>query len=54
MNKIETAIYEAKLELKELERENYGLIAKLQMKREQIESLEAIARDKSIPYGGDK
>ena len=54
MNKIERAIYEAKLELQELERENYGLIAKLKMKREQIESLEAIAQDKSIPHGGDK
>ena len=46
--------YEAKLELKELERENYGLIAKLQMKRQQIETLEAIERDKSIPYGSEK
>ena len=53
MNKIERAIYDAELELLNLERQNISLIAKIKMNRDHIETLKVIQNDKSIPFGGE-
>lgn len=50
MNKIEKAIYDTKLRIKKKEDDRIILIAEINLLREQLETLEIIERDKSIPY----
>ena len=50
MNKIERAIYDTKLHIANLERENLIIESKLKAYKDQLLVLENIADDKSIPY----
>lgn len=50
MNKIERAIYDTKLRLEDLKRQRMILIAEINAYQEQIETLEVIKNNKSIPY----
>ena len=50
MNKIERAIYDAKLYLKDSELQSQLLLREIKVRKEHLETLEAIQRDKSIPH----
>lgn len=50
MNKIERAIYDTKLYINKLEQDRMVLIAKINAYKEHLDTLETIARDKSIPH----
>ncbi len=50
MNKIERAIYDTKLHIEKLEEDGMVLAAKLNAYKKQLETLEAIDGDKSIPH----
>jgi hypothetical protein len=50
MNKIERAIYDTKLHIEKLEEDGMVLAAKLNAYKKQLETLEAINGDKSIPH----
>jgi len=50
MNKIEKAIYDTKLHIEKLEQDRMVLVAKIDAYKKQLETLEAIDGDKSIPH----
>lgn len=50
MNKIERAIYDAKLHLKEAEKQSMILLAEIKVRKAHLETLELIENDKSIPH----
>ncbi len=50
MNKIERAIYDTKLHIQKLEEDRMILAAKIDAYKKQLETLEAIDGDKSIPH----
>jgi len=50
MNKIERAIYDVKLYIKEAERQLLIKNTELKCLKEQLETLETIENDKSIPH----
>jgi len=50
MNKIERAIYDTKLHIEKLEQDRMVLVAKIDAYKKQLETLEAIDGDKSIPH----
>jgi hypothetical protein len=50
MNKIERAIYDAKLHIKDLERENLITISKIQAFKDMLLTLEAIESSEQIPH----
>lgn len=50
MNKIERAIYDTKLHIQKLEEDRRILAAKIDAYKKQLETLEAIDGDKSIPH----
>jgi|GEM_PF-4510291 len=50
MNKIEKAIYDTKLHIERLEEDRIILPAKIDAYKKQLETLEAIDGDKSIPH----
>jgi len=50
MNKIEKAIYDTKLHIERLEEDRMILAAKIDAYKKQLETLEAIDGDKSIPH----
>ena len=50
MNKIERAIYDTKLHINNLEEQNRILIAKISAYKDQLNVLENIKDDKSIPH----
>ena len=50
MNKIERAIKDTTTELKRLRNNKLCIDSKIEVLEEQLESLESIERDKSIPY----
>lgn len=50
MNKIERAIYDTKLRISKKEQDRIILLAELNTLKEQLETLEIIERDKSVPY----
>lgn len=49
MNKIERAIQDVKMEIKRMQNVKVSIEARLEAYQEQLESLESIERDKSIP-----
>ena len=51
MNKIERAIYDVKLHIAKLEQERMILLAKIEAYIDQLDALEKIQRDKSVPHG---
>ncbi len=50
MNKIERAIYDCNLEIAKLERERLTVTAELYTLNKQLQTLESIKNDKSIPH----
>jgi hypothetical protein len=54
MNKIERAIRDTKLHLKNLERESLIIEAKMKAYKDQLIMLETIQDDQSIPYSNQK
>ena len=50
MNKIEKAIYDTKLHIQKLEEDRMILAAKIDAYKKQLETLEAIDGDKTIPH----
>jgi hypothetical protein len=50
MNKIETAIYDTKLHIQKLEEDQMILAAKIDAYKKQLETLEAIDGDRSVPH----
>jgi len=50
MNKIERAIYDTKLHIEKLEQDRMVLVAKIDAYKKQLETLEAIDGDKTIPH----
>ena len=50
MNKIEKAISDCKQHIKNLETERMILIAEIDAYKKQLDNLEAIERNKAIPY----
>jgi hypothetical protein len=50
MNKIERAIYDTKLHIERLEQDQMVLAAKIDAYKKQLETLEAIDDDKTIPH----
>jgi len=50
MNKIERAIYDTKLHIEKLEQDRMVLAAKIDAYKKQLETLEAIDGDKTIPH----
>jgi len=50
MNKIERAIYDTKLHIEKLEEDRMILAAKIDAYKKQLETLEAIDGDKTIPH----
>jgi hypothetical protein len=50
MNKIERAIYDTKLQIKNLERENLIIESKLKAYKDQLTTLENIEACKDIPH----
>jgi hypothetical protein len=50
MNKIEKAIYDTKLHIEKLEQDQMVLAAKIDAYKKQLETLEAIDGDKTIPH----
>ena len=50
MNKIEKAIYDTKLHIQKLEQDRMVLVAKIDAYKKQLETLEAIDGDKTIPH----
>jgi len=50
MNKIERAIYDTKLHIERLEEDRMVLAAKIDAYKKQLETLEAIDGDKTIPH----
>lgn len=50
MNKIEKAIYDTKLRISRKEQDRIILLAELNILKEQLETLEIIERDKSVPH----
>jgi hypothetical protein len=53
MNKIERAIYDTKLHLNNLKQDKIILQAEISAFQKQLESLESIERNKSIPHQED-
>lgn len=51
MNKIERAIYDTKLHINKLQQDSMVLKAKLEAYIDQLDALEKIQRDKSVPHG---
>jgi hypothetical protein len=50
MNKIERAIYDAKIHIKNLEKEQLIIDSKIQAFKDMLSTLEAIESSKSIPH----
>ena len=50
MNKIEKAIYDTKLHIEKLEQDRMVLAAKIDAYKKQLETLEAIDGDRSVPH----
>ena len=50
MNKIEKAIYDTKLHIERLEQDRMVLAAKIDAYKKQLETLEAIDGDRSVPH----
>ena len=50
MNKIERAIYDTKLHIEKLEQDRMVLAAKIDAYKKQLETLEAIDGDRSVPH----
>jgi hypothetical protein len=50
MNKIERAIYDTKLHIQKLEQDQMVLAAKIDAYKKQLETLEAIDGDRSVPH----
>ena len=50
MNKIERAIYDLKLHIKNLEADRMIIVAELNAFKKQLDALESIERNKSIPH----
>ena len=50
MNKIERAIYDTKLHIEKLEEDQMILAAKIDAYKKQLETLEAIDGDRSVPH----
>jgi hypothetical protein len=50
MNKIERAIYDTKLHIEKLEQDRMVLVAKIDAYKKQLETLEAIDGDRSVPH----
>ena len=50
MNKIEKAIYDTKLHIQKLEEDRMVLAAKIDAYKKQLETLEAIDGDRSVPH----
>ena len=50
MNKIEKAIYDTKLHIEKLEQDRMVLVAKIDAYKKQLETLEAIDGDRSVPH----